>query len=567
MIYTGQFQTFVDHVNTMIADFITSKTGTYEALGPAYKTLDYHDLDTHLRLYRMSKKFCVPQVSSNLANNSVKDMFEYDALGLTTFNLKSRTECAYLRQQLNTARYSLLRALRSFKLDYTDFDMPSGETVVSSQGHVSIYSKLKDPSQWCVSSRCFPHFARIVYNSPGLKYAFRLHISKFGKMRRKQGEDGFTCFSRYLKHFVTITEVSRITTVPKNNETDRVILCEPMGNMIVQRCIAKSLKKFIQNYFDIDLSLAQDIHKILLQDSANATIDLSNASNSNWMCVVSWLLADTSLLTYINDARLEHCRYKDSYHYLNMMSPMGNGFTFEVMTLILLTVTRQFDSMSHVFGDDIIVDNMVAADVITSLEILGYKVNESKTFVDSPFRESCGGFYNRDHYVLSFDFWYATDIVGAIVNVNKLKYLSDVDKTFTWLYRAVCEKAPSLLLGSHLWYTSFPCGVNIYELRARVLRLDFISTANTDLSSHIIVHPKYRDKRIGMKRKSPRVDNNDRMPSIRMRKKDTPYTYRCKGKVRTLRPIRNVRGFILPHYLYCGLTAPSNRSERIIIER
>jgi len=44
-------------------------------------------------------------------------------------------------------------------------------------------------------------------------------------------------------------------------------------------------------------------------------------------------------------------------------------------------------------GDDIIVPTRICGKVLRLLELLGFQVNEDKTFVEGPFRESCGGDY------------------------------------------------------------------------------------------------------------------------------------------------------------------------------
>jgi len=81
---------------------------------------------------------------------------------------------------------------------------------------------------------------------------------------------------------------------------------------------------------------------------------------------------------------------------------MGNGFTFELETLVFLGLILGLSSDSHkleaglnvfVFGDDIIVPTEISKDVISMLEFFGMAVNKKKSFVDGPFRESCGGDY------------------------------------------------------------------------------------------------------------------------------------------------------------------------------
>ena len=79
-----------------------------------------------------------------------------------------------------------------------------------------------------------------------------------------------------------------------------------------------------------------------------------------------------------------------------MVSSMGNGFTFELMSLILLGVTRFYSANSSVFGDDIIVPLDVAPEVVEAITGLGFLVNKRKSFFDGITRESCGAFMVAD---------------------------------------------------------------------------------------------------------------------------------------------------------------------------
>jgi len=87
--------------------------------------------------------------------------------------------------------------------------------------------------------------------------------------------------------------------------------------------------------------------------------------------------------------------------YLEKFSSMGNGFTFELETLLFLALSMAtMESLGlenqpgrdlHVYGDDIIVPTECAANVKAVLRYFGMAINETKSFVEGPFRESCGG--------------------------------------------------------------------------------------------------------------------------------------------------------------------------------
>jgi hypothetical protein len=88
---------------------------------------------------------------------------------------------------------------------------------------------------------------------------------------------------------------------------------------------------------------------------------------------------------------------------LHMISTMGNGFTFPLMTLLIVALiygyrcTRGGPSLwidwsnTCVFGDDIIVPTHEYDGIVDTLTKAGLVVNLDKSFCTGAFRESCGG--------------------------------------------------------------------------------------------------------------------------------------------------------------------------------
>ena len=73
---------------------------------------------------------------------------------------------------------------------------------------------------------------------------------------------------------------------------------------------------------------------------------------------------------------------------------MGNGFTFELETILFRTLMKVITNYDvRVFGDDIIIDSGSAPLALKVLEWAGFRINEKKSFCEGPFRESCGGDY------------------------------------------------------------------------------------------------------------------------------------------------------------------------------
>lgn len=206
---------------------------------------------------------------------------------------------------------------------------------------------------------------------------------------------------------------NRFTTVPKDAKNDRGISIEPSLNLFYQlafgRAMRESLKK--STAFRVDLEHAQTIHRQVAREAsitgAFATIDLSQASDTICSALVRLALPDR-WYEVLNDLRSPITEIVDQDGTskkvrLEKFSSMGNGYTFELETVIFMAVCAAvMRSLGHnpkpginlyVFGDDIIVPTQVASEVISALRYLGMETNKDKTFITGPFRESCGGDY------------------------------------------------------------------------------------------------------------------------------------------------------------------------------
>jgi hypothetical protein len=90
---------------------------------------------------------------------------------------------------------------------------------------------------------------------------------------------------------------------------------------------------------------------------------------------------------------------------LEKFSSMGNGFTFELESLIfwaLLTSVQELLTRRGtfgVYGDDLICCREAAPDVVYVLNQVGFTVNETKSFFQGLFYESCGKHYFNDQEV------------------------------------------------------------------------------------------------------------------------------------------------------------------------
>jgi hypothetical protein len=201
---------------------------------------------------------------------------------------------------------------------------------------------------------------------------------------------------------LSLVHGNRVTTVPKNYKVDRVIAIEPDMNMYVQKGLGTMIRRRLKQA-GLDLNTQetnQQLAHIGSVDDSLATIDMSMASDT-----VSLELVRLLLPAHWVEA-LEMCRSPfgvlpcGKRILYRKFSSMGNGYTFELETLIFwglaLAVVEHYGLETHrtvVYGDDVILPAPAAATYCELLALLGFKVNEDKTFVSGSFRESCGKHY------------------------------------------------------------------------------------------------------------------------------------------------------------------------------
>lgn len=204
---------------------------------------------------------------------------------------------------------------------------------------------------------------------------------------------------------------NRFTTVPKDCTKDRGIAIEPSINVFYQLGVGRLIRERLRR-FGIDLSTGQDIHRRVAREASIrghlCTLDLSNASDTVSTSLVRALLPGP-WFELLDDLRSKKTQFRGRWHVLEKFSSMGNGFTFELETLLFLGLILACDPSQgtdhhgprqlvagktvFVFGDDLIFPSGFSKDVMSVLKFFGMTVNEAKSFVSGPFRESCGGDY------------------------------------------------------------------------------------------------------------------------------------------------------------------------------
>lgn len=192
---------------------------------------------------------------------------------------------------------------------------------------------------------------------------------------------------------------NKFATVPKDSRRLRTIAIEPSINVFYQLGYGRAIRHRLGRQ-GIFLDVAQDIHRRKACEASTqghlATLDLSNASDTVSRALVELLLPER-WFSVLDDLRSKKTIIDNRTVVLEKFSSMGNGFTFELETLIFLGIASAICEDSKVgddvlaFGDDIIIPTRYSKAVVSALKFFGMSVNEEKSFVDGPFRESCGG--------------------------------------------------------------------------------------------------------------------------------------------------------------------------------
>lgn len=246
---------------------------------------------------------------------------------------------------------------------------------------------------------------------------------------------------------------NKLSFVNKTVQIARTICTEPTLNMWFQLGIGDILHSRLRQKYGIDFGFQPEVNSELARigsrDNSLVTIDLESASDSLSMGMLRWALPKSFLALL--------CRFRSPASQLpdgrlvtlNMVSTMGNGFTFPLQTMIFASAVRatysylrkqglqvpacsfNFDkrfrertkettSNASVFGDDIIVDKRVSRHLIRLLSLLGFGVNSTKSYVEGPFRESCGTDYFNGVGVRPFFLKSLNSLQDSFVAINGL---------------------------------------------------------------------------------------------------------------------------------------------------
>ncbi|DAD52449.1 RNA-directed RNA polymerase [ssRNA phage SRR5466727_3] len=202
-----------------------------------------------------------------------------------------------------------------------------------------------------------------------------------------------------IRDSMVVIRGNKIVFVPKNAKIRRTIAIEPPVNSYVQKGFGTVMRTRLRSVgCDLnDQTLNQRLAREGSLTGKLATLDLKGASDTIASAVVKALLP-FKWWVLLDMARSKQGLLDGTWLHYEKFSSMGNGFTFELESLIFWALCRAVldqdydstDDVFNVYGDDIIVPVRVYDKVASILNHFGFILNEKKSFSSGHFRESCG---------------------------------------------------------------------------------------------------------------------------------------------------------------------------------
>lgn len=248
-----------------------------------------------------------------------------------------------------------------------------GATTSIRNPRTSVYEKYLEPVTG--SGRCLTLFSSFVSETP--------------------------LWAAFQRQFYCVSEGNKVVFVPKNAKTERSIAVEPSFDSYVQQGIGRLMRKrLLLNGVDLSTQKTnQDLARYGSLTGRVATIDLSMASDTVAKIVVEELFP-ADWLVAMNASRSTHWRLGGRIEPYSKFSSMGNGYTFEMETLIFYSTAKAVaDYLGlpwwevNAFGDDITIGTEGIELLTLVLSAMGFTINTSKSYSSGVFRESCGKDY------------------------------------------------------------------------------------------------------------------------------------------------------------------------------
>jgi hypothetical protein len=218
---------------------------------------------------------------------------------------------------------------------------------------------------------------------------------------------------------------NRVTFVPKSAKVDRPIAVEPRWNIWLQKGVGAYIRARLRS-FGVNLDdqgLNQSLAIYGSRTDKYATIDLASASDTMSKEVVAAVMP-LPWLTVLDALRSPSFFLDGKWRKYEKWSSMGNGYTFELESLLFWAICSSINPDVSVYGDDLIVPAESFDRVVQALDLFGFRVNPEKSFKSGPFRESCGRDAFNGDTVTPIYWKNALDDQGALSLVNQISVLA-----------------------------------------------------------------------------------------------------------------------------------------------
>jgi len=369
----------------------------------------------------LTEAACASILKSILKKLRIRNSKEQDRQAATKF-MAINERCRKWELQLQNSREEALYG--EFKRAIYEFFTPEGFDLVDN--HLTVLDVSRCGPGASLEARGGDSYTKLFSSpltctDPTLYFWYKRHCSYFPSW------DSAEKFRAAQFGDKSVVVGNRLSFVPKDDKVSRSICTEPSLNMYFQLGLGHMFERRLLSMFGLNMSTQpfknRELARLGSQGWGYVTIDLSSASDS----IALSMLESVVPRGIMNLVKLYRSPVSSVPEFgeqqLWMVSTMGNGFTFPLQTAIFACICKAAFTMNGVkpinprgthhgnwgvFGDDIIVPDSICHDVFKLLDILGFTVNPSKTFVKGPFRESCGGdyFHGRDIrgvYVKSLD--------------------------------------------------------------------------------------------------------------------------------------------------------------------
>jgi hypothetical protein len=229
---------------------------------------------------------------------------------------------------------------------------------------------------------------------------------------------------------------SRLCVVPKDFKSLRSICIEPKEFQFAQQGIWKCLKDLLHENRLSRKAINfehQEYSAELCKRKDLATIDLKDASDTVRLKLCR-LLFPKEFFSLVTRYRSRKIAVKGDLVRPTCFASMGSALCFPIETMVFWAIARvsihpeTWAKPVRVFGDDIVVPKEDAQFVVKMLESCGFKVNHSKTCIDTPIRESCGAYTyaSRDVRVVRFKASHCDDPRDWISLIESARLLNEM---------------------------------------------------------------------------------------------------------------------------------------------